>query len=107
MHDGVKAALIGFIIIALFLMVWYRSPGLVATLALMIYVAITLALYKLIPVTLSTAGIAGFIISIGMAVDANILIFEPFKEERRLGRGVRDALDGGLSGLSEQSTRAR
>lgn len=95
-HDGVKAAFIGFIIIALFLMAWYRLPGLVATLALMIYVAITLALYKLIPVTLSTAGIAGFIISIGMAVDANILIFERFKEERRLGRGVRDALDGGF-----------
>lgn len=95
--DGIKAALIGFIIIALFLIIWYRLPGLVATVALSIYVAITLALYKLIPVTLSTAGIAGFIISIGMAVDANILIFERFKEERRLGHGVRDALNAGFS----------
>jgi protein-export membrane protein SecD len=59
-------------------------------------VSITLALYKLIPVTLSTAGIAGFIISIGMAVDANILIFERFKEERRLGHGVRDAIEAGF-----------
>ncbi len=97
MKDGINAALIGFLIIALFLIAWYRLPGLVATLALTIYVAITLALYKLIPVTLSTAGIAGFIISIGMAVDANILIFERFKEERRLGHGVRDALNAGFS----------
>jgi protein-export membrane protein SecD len=96
-NSGVKAALIGFIVIAIFLLVWYRLPGLVATFALAIYVAITLALYKLIPVTLSTAGIAGFIISIGMAVDANILIFERFKEERKLGHGVRDALNAGFS----------
>jgi protein-export membrane protein SecD len=97
MKDGINAAMIGFLIIALFLIVWYRLPGIVATLALTIYVAITLALYKLIPVTLSTAGIAGFIISIGMAVDANILIFERFKEERKLGHGVRDALNAGFS----------
>ncbi len=97
MKDGINAAMIGFLIIALFLILWYRLPGLVATLALTIYVAITLALYKLIPVTLSTAGIAGFIISIGMAVDANILIFERFKEERRLGHGVSDALTAGFS----------
>jgi preprotein translocase subunit SecD len=94
--DGVKAAFIGFLVIALFLILWYRLPGLIATLALMIYISITLALYKLIPVTLSTAGIAGFIISIGMAVDANILIFERFKEERRAGHGVRDALTAGF-----------
>ena len=95
--DGVNAALIGFLIIALFLIVWYRLPGLVAIIALTIYVAITLALYKLMPVTLSTAGIAGFIISIGMAVDANILIFERFKEERKLGHGSKDALEAGFS----------
>jgi protein-export membrane protein SecD len=96
-NSGVKAALIGFIVIAIFLLVWYRLPGLVATFALAIYVAITLTLYKLIPVTLSTAGIAGFIISIGMAVDANILIFERFKEERKLGHGVQDAISAGFS----------
>jgi protein-export membrane protein SecD len=96
-HAGINAALIGFLIIVLFLILWYRLPGLVAALALVIYVSITLALYKLIPVTLSTAGIAGFIISIGMAVDANILIFERFKEERKAGHGVRDALEAGFS----------
>lgn len=94
--SGVKAAFIGFLVIALFLIAWYRLPGLIATVALMIYISITLALYKLIPVTLSTAGIAGFIISIGMAVDANILIFERFKEERRAGHGVSDALGAGF-----------
>jgi protein-export membrane protein SecD len=83
--------------IAFFLILWYRLPGLIASIALVIYVAITLALYKLIPVTLSSAGIAGFIISIGMAVDANILIFERFKEERKKGRGTRDALSEGFS----------
>ena len=95
-HAGINAALIGFLIIVLFLILWYRLPGLVAAVALVIYVSITLALYKLIPVTLSTAGIAGFIISIGMAVDANILIFERFKEERKAGHGVRDALEAGF-----------
>lgn len=96
-HAGVKAALIGFLAIAFFLIVWYRLPGLIASIALVIYIAITLALYKLMPVTLSSAGIAGFIISIGMAVDANILIFERFKEERKKGRGTRDALSEGFS----------
>lgn len=95
-HAGVYAALIGFIIVALFLLLWYRLPGLIAVLALGLYVAITLALYKLIPVTLSAAGIAGFIISIGMAVDANILIFERFREERAHGRSLRDALMTGF-----------
>jgi protein-export membrane protein SecD len=94
---GVKSALVGFLAIAFFLILWYRLPGLIASIALVIYVAITLALYKLIPVTLSSAGIAGFIISIGMAVDANILIFERFKEERKKGRGTRDALSEGFS----------
>lgn len=94
---GMLAALIGFLAVAIFLILWYRLPGLIAVIALGIYVAITLVLYKLIPVTLSAAGIAGFIISIGMAVDANILIFERFKEERKLGHGIRDALNAGFS----------
>jgi preprotein translocase subunit SecD len=95
-HAGVKAALIGFMLVALFLLVWYRLPGLVAVIALGLYVIITLVLYKLIPVTLSAAGIAGFIISIGMAVDANILIFERAREERIRGRNVHDALLAGF-----------
>lgn len=95
-HAGVMAALIGFLIVALFLILWYRIPGLVAVIALALYTIITLALYKLIPVTLSAAGIAGFIISIGMAVDANILIFERAREERTRGRSVSEALSVGF-----------
>ncbi len=95
-HAGIVAALIGFILVGLFLLVWYRLPGLVAVIALALYTVITLTLYKLIPVTLSAAGIAGFIISIGMAVDANILIFERAREERLRGRSVSDALMAGF-----------
>ncbi len=95
-HAGVKAALVGFILIALFLILWYRLPGIVAVLALSLYVVITLILYKLIPVTLTAAGIAGFIISIGMAVDANILIFERFREERARGKSISDAITAGF-----------
>jgi preprotein translocase subunit SecD len=93
---GVMAALIGFILVGLFLIIWYRIPGIVAVVALALYTIITLLLYRLIPVTLSAAGIAGFIISIGMAVDANILIFERAREERLRGRTVSDALSAGF-----------
>jgi protein-export membrane protein SecD len=96
-HSGVKAAIIGFLIIALFLILWYRLPGLIAVIALCIYISIILALFKLLPVTLTAAGIAGFIISIGIAVDANILIFERVKEEMRSGRTVLDAVSTGFS----------
>jgi preprotein translocase subunit SecD len=95
-HAGVMAAAIGFTIVGLFLLIWYRLPGLVAVIALALYTVITLVLYKLIPVTLSAAGIAGFIISIGMAVDANILIFERAREERLRGRSVSEALSAGF-----------
>ena len=96
-NSGVKAAVIGFLIIALFLILWYRLPGLIAVIALSIYVSIILALFKLLPVTLTAAGIAGFIISLGIAVDANILIFERVKEEMRSGRTVLDAVSTGFS----------
>jgi len=89
---GVKAAIIGFLVVALFLILWYRLPGFIAVLALCIYIAIMLALFKLLPVTLTAAGIAGFIISIGIAVDANILIFERLKEELHAGHTVSDAV---------------
>ncbi len=95
-HDGVKAALIGFLAVALFLIFWYRLPGLIAILALSIYVSIMLALFKLVPVTLTAAGIAGFIITIGTAVDGNILIFERIKEEIRAGRTIADAIKAGF-----------
>ncbi len=94
---GVKAALIGFLAIALFLIFWYRLPGIVAVIALTMYVAIMLALFKFIPVTLTAAGIAGFIISIGIAVDANVLIFERIKEELRGGRTITEAVKNGFS----------
>ncbi len=96
-HAGVKAAIIGFLIIALFLILWYRLPGVIAVLALGIYVVIILTLFKLLPVTLTAAGIAGFIISIGIAVDANVLIFERVKEELRSGRTISDAVATGFS----------
>ncbi len=93
---GVKAALIGFMAIALFLIIWYRLPGLIAVVALSMYVVIMLAIFKLLPVTLTAAGIAGFIISIGIAVDANVLIFERIKEELRLGENVADSIHHGF-----------
>ncbi len=96
-HAGVKATIIGFILIALFLILWYRLPGLVATISLLIFISIILALFKLLPVTLTAAGIAGFIISIGIAVDANVLIFERVKEELRSGRTVKEAVKLGFS----------
>lgn len=96
MKDGVRAGIIGFLIIALFLILWYRLPGLVAVIALSLYVVVTLAVFKLLHVTLSSAAIAGFIISIGVAVDANVLIFERIKEELRGGRTVADAITAGF-----------
>ena len=94
---GVKAAMIGFLLVALFLILWYRLPGLIAVLSLCIYIGIILALFKLLPVTLTAAGIAGFIISLGIAVDANVLIFERVKEEMRAGRTVADSVSAGFS----------
>ena len=94
---GVRAGIIGLLAAALFMILWYRLPGIVAVLALGIYVALMLALFKLIPVTLTAAGIAGFILSIGMAVDANVLIFERIKEELRAGRTLREAVEEGFT----------
>jgi len=88
---GTKAAAIGFMLVALFMILWYRLPGIVSTIALVIYVLITVALIKFIPITLTAAGIAGFILSIGLAVDANILIFERLKEELKAGKGAQEA----------------
>ena len=90
------AAVIGFVAVALFMLFWYRLPGLVAVLALAIYMAVVLSLFKAIPVTLTAAGIAGFVLSIGMAVDANVLIFERTGEELRRGRALPDAIREGF-----------
>jgi protein-export membrane protein SecD len=95
-NASVKAGLYAFVVVALFLIIWYRFQGLVAALALVIYTIINLVLFKLIPVTMTAAGIAGFILSIGMAVDANILIFERTKEELKRGKNKYDALKEGF-----------
>ena len=96
-RGGEKAGIVAFIIIAIFLIIWYRLPGFIAIIALAVYTVLMLALFKLIPVTLTAAGIAGFILSIGMAVDANILIFERMKEELARGRGIWDAMHEGFA----------
>jgi preprotein translocase subunit SecD len=96
-NGGIKAGIVSFIIIGLFLILWYRLPGLIALIALGVYSVLMLALFKWIPVTLTAAGIAGFILSIGMAVDANILIFERMKEELARGRGIWDAMHEGFA----------
>jgi preprotein translocase subunit SecD len=95
-RKSATAGAIGLAIVAGFMILNYRLPGLLATLALVIYAAITFALFKTIPVVLTLAGIAGFILSIGMAVDANILIFERMKEELRAGRTMSAAVDAGF-----------
>ncbi|OGG40864.1 protein-export membrane protein SecD [Candidatus Kaiserbacteria bacterium GWA2_50_9] len=94
---GVMAGVIGFAIVALFMIVWYRLPGVIAALALAEYLAFMLAVIKVIPVTLTASGIAGLIISVGMAVDANVLIFERTKEELREGKNPREAVHIGFN----------
>ena len=91
------AALSGLALVALFMVLVYRLPGIVAVLALALYSLFNLAIYALIPVTLSLPGIAGFILSIGMAVDANVLIFERIKEELRGGNTLIRSIDTGFS----------
>jgi preprotein translocase subunit SecD len=87
------AGTLGLLIVILFMVIYYRLPGFIADLALMVYALVSLMLFKVIPVVLTLSGIAGFILSIGMAVDANILIFERLKEELRAGRTLRQAID--------------
>ncbi len=90
------AGMIGITLVMIFMIAYYRIPGFIANIALFIYGLIIFALFKLIPVTLTLAGIAGFILSIGMAVDANILIFERTKEELRAGRTLFTAINAGF-----------
>lgn len=96
LRAGIWAGIWGLLIVGGFLVLWYRLPGVIAVVALSIYVVIMLALFKLFSITLTAAGIAGFILSIGMAVDANILIFERTKEELRKGHNVHEALRAGF-----------
>lgn len=93
---GLKAGLVGFALLSIFMIFWYRLPGFIATVALVLYVLLSLAVFRLIPVTLTAAGLAGFILSIGMAVDANVLIFERMKEELRKGSDLDVAMKEGF-----------
>jgi len=96
-HAGVLAAIIGFLILSAFMILWYRLPGLVAVAALLLYVVLMLALFVLIPVVLTAAGLAGFILSVGLAVDANILIAERMKEELAEGKNATIAIRDGFA----------
>ena len=96
LQQSLMAAIYGLLAVVIFMIVFYRFPGLLASIALAIYVALTLAIFKLIPVTLTLAGIGGFILSIGMAVDANILIFARMKEEIKAGKSLDQAIDEGF-----------
>jgi len=95
-QKSLRAGLIGLSLVIIFMIAYYGKLGVLAGIALVIYGLITLAIYKLIPVTLTLPGIAGFILSIGMAVDANILIFERIKEELREGRPLKQAMELGF-----------
>ncbi|MBN1562769.1 MAG: protein translocase subunit SecD [Anaerolineae bacterium] len=93
---SIRAGIIGVATVLFFMLVYYRVPGLAADLALLMFIVINFALYKFIPVTLSLPAIAGFLISIGTAVDGNILIFERMKEELRAGRSMDRAIEAGF-----------
>ncbi len=97
LRSSLLAGGIAILLVVLFMLVHYRLPGLVASFALLYYAIIVLALFRLIPVTLTLAGIAGFVLSVGMAVDANILIFERTKEELRAGKSLPQAIEAGFS----------
>jgi preprotein translocase subunit SecD len=93
---SIVAGIVGLSVVALFMIIFYRLPGLLATLALVIYTLVSFAIYRFVPITLTLPGIAGFILSIGLAVDANVLIFSRLREEYRRGRDIRAALEFGF-----------
>lgn len=93
---SLRAGVIGLIVVLLFMLTYYRLPGVLADLALLTYAVVTIAIFKLVPVTLTLPGITGFLLSVGMAVDANILIFERMKEELRHGKSLGAAVEAGF-----------
>jgi SecD/SecF fusion protein len=95
LHQGTKAALVGFALVILFLLLYYRFLGLIASIALGAYAVIFFALIDLIPITLTLPGIAGLVLTIGVAADSNIVIFERIKEEVRAGRSMSSAIAAG------------
>ncbi|MDE2837522.1 MAG: protein translocase subunit SecD [Chloroflexota bacterium] len=97
LEEALIAGGVGLLLVLFFMAAYYRVSGLVAGMALVCYIIIVLAIFKLIPVTLTLAGLAGFVLSLGMAVDANILIFERLKEELQIGRTVQLAMQIGFN----------
>ncbi len=97
LNQSLLAGAIGIALVVLFMLLYYRLPGLIAAFALVYYTVVVLAIFRLIPVTLTLAGIAGFVLSVGMAVDANILIFERMKEELRVGKSLPSAVEAGFN----------
>ena len=94
---SLKAGVAGFLLVALFMITWYRLPGLFSAVALLLYASLVLFIFKALPVTLTLAGVAGFVLSIGFAVDANVLIFERMKEEFKKGFGFSQGVSEGFS----------
>lgn len=94
--NSLNAGIIGFLLVMIFVITIYRFPGFLASLSLLLYAVVVLTLFKLIPVTLTLSGIAGFILSIGMAIDANILIFSRMREEMRSGKDLKESIDNGF-----------
>ena len=97
LEKSVRAGAVGLILVFLFMLLYYRMPGLIAALALLIYTLMLIAIFKMLPVTLTLSGVAAAILSVGMAVDANILIFERMKEELRAGRTLLSAINIGFN----------
>ena len=95
LQKSLIAGMVGIMVVFLFMGIFYRVPGLLADVAIIIYGLIAFAVFKFIPVTLTLAGVAGFLLSTGSALDANILIFERMKEELRAGRTLHNAIDLG------------
>ncbi len=95
--ESIRAGIVGLVVVFLFMFIYYRLNGVAADLALALYVLLNLLLYKLVPITMTLPGIAGFLLSVGMAVDANILVFERMKEELRRGRSLSRAAEAGFS----------
>lgn len=97
LQKSLVAGVIGFLLIMVFMILYYRLPGVIAVIALVLYVGLTLSVFKLLGITLTLAGITGFILSIGIAVDANVLIFERLKEELRSGKSLKTAIEEGFA----------
>lgn len=96
LNKSFMALIIGFALVAVYMILFYRLPGIVSVFALSVYVLINVSLFKLIPITMTVSGIAGFILSIGMAVDANVLIFERIKEELKSGKDLASSIKPGF-----------